>query len=175
MENLLAICESIREMKAECRITRKIPSEIQILIKSPQDEDFIKAHSDVIKSLTFSDDLLMMTDPAEFEAEDFLALSTAGHLCSFGIKTLDRNSEKAENLVNLKKFKKLESELMNLMNAVNNVGYQKNASEKVKKKHKEKVSLSSESGDKRNQLGLFNFTHNLKFTLKISCMLFEKA
>jgi valyl-tRNA synthetase len=137
---LLEICESIRVMKAECRITKKIPSEIQILIKSPEHEEFLKSQAEVIKSLTFTDDLTLVTNAEQFEAEDFIALSTAGHLCSFGIRTMDKGSGKFENMVNQKKFSKLESELMNLMNAVNHVGYQKNANEKVKKKHKEKVS-----------------------------------
>ena len=139
VEILLQICQSIREMKGECRITKRIPSEVQILIKSAEHESFLKSHAEVIKVLTFTDDLAMTTNSEIFEAEDFIALSTAGHLCSFGIRTLNKNSLKLENLVNQKKFVKLENELMNLMNAVNNDGYRQNASERVKQKHQDKV------------------------------------
>lgn len=141
VQNVLEICESIREMKSECRITRKIPSEIQILIKSKSDKSFFESHAENIQALTQTDDLQLTTNAELFEAEEFIALSTAGPLCSFGIRTLDKNSEKIKNSLNQKKFMKLEKELINMMNAVNNDGYKLKASEKVQQKHKEKVNF----------------------------------
>lgn len=142
VENLLKICESIREMKSECRITSKIPSEVKILIKSADDEKFFVTHAENIRALTFTSDLTMTTNADEFEQENFIGLSTAGHLCSFGIRTLNA-SAKVDSVLNQKKFIKLEQELISLMKAVNNEGYKQKANEKVQQKHKEKVRLKS--------------------------------
>lgn len=136
---LLTICERIREMKAECRITKKIPSEIQILVKSPDHEEFLRRHINDIKTLTFTDDLVITTDAKEFEKQDFIGLSTASHLCSFGIRTLEKTTEKVEASLNLKKFTRLESELISLLKVVSNEGYQRNASAKVQEKHRERI------------------------------------
>jgi valyl-tRNA synthetase len=139
IKNLLEICEDIREMKAHCRITKKILSEMQILIKSTVNEEFLRSQVDNIKALTFTDDLVMTTNVEEFESEDFIALSTAGHLCSFGIRTLDKSEGKFDTSLNKKKFFKLESELANLIKVVSQEGYQMNAKDNVKLKHKEKI------------------------------------
>lgn len=139
IEELLEICESIREMKAVSRITKKIPSEIQLLVKSPAHVNFLQRHIEDIKVLTFTDDLLITTNVEAFEKEDFIAVSTAGHLCSFGIRTLDKKSDKIGNSLNHKKYFKLEGELSTLMNVVSHEGYQKKASEKVQLKHREKI------------------------------------
>ena len=141
IENLLKICESIREMKSECRITSKIASEVKILIKSPDDESFFEKHAETIKALTFSSDLMLTNNAEEFEKEYFVGTSTAGHLCSFGVRTLDTSSGKVDSAINQKKFLKLETELVNLMKAVSHEGYKQKASEKVQQKHKERVSL----------------------------------
>lgn len=140
IENLLKICESIREVKGVCRITNKISSEVQILIKSPSDENFFNTHSESIRALTFTNNLSLTTNAEEFENEDFIGTSTAGHMCSFGIRRLDEQSGKVDSLINQKKFIKLEAQLMNLMRTANHESYQKNANEKVQKKHKERVS-----------------------------------
>lgn len=141
IENLLKVCESIREMKAQCRITYKIPSELKILIRSPDHESFFRKHSDDVRALTFTSDLTMTTNAEEFDQEYFIGISTAGHLCSFGIRTLDTSTGKVDPLVNQKKYTKLETELFSLMKTVSNDGYKQKANPKVQQKHKEKVSL----------------------------------
>lgn len=139
--DLLSICASIREMKSECRITNKISSEMKILIKSREHESFLKAHEENIKALTFTNDLVFTTNAEEFDNDDFLAISTAGHLCSFGIRTFNKSEGKVDKMVNAKKFLKLQSELDSLLKVVSVEAYQANASEKIQKKHKEKVSI----------------------------------
>lgn len=139
VESLLEICESIRAMKSECRITNRIPSEIQILIKSPDDESFLRSHTENIKVLTFTQDLTMTTSADDFDQEDFIGISTAGHRCSFGVRTLNKSLGKVDTVMNEKKYAKLENELINLMKAVGQEGYKKKAAEKVQLKHKERV------------------------------------
>lgn len=141
IQNLLEVCESIREMKAECRITSKIPSEVLIFIKANEFESFLRRHIENIEALTMTNEVSTTTDLESFEREDFIGLSTAGHLCSFGIRTLNKSSNKVDNALNQKKVLKLEAELIGLMNIVSKDGYKKNAHEKVQQKHKEKVSF----------------------------------
>lgn len=136
---LLEVCESIRELKSHCRITSKIPAEINILIKSPDHESFLRNHSEVVRALTFSNNLSMTINPEDFQVDDYLASSTAGHLCSFGINTMTK-SEKVDVALNQKKMWNLEKDLASLLKVVNNEGYQKNASEKVQKKHQERIA-----------------------------------
>lgn len=144
VSDLLEICENIREMKVHCRITKKIPSEIQLLIKSPEHEKFLRSQISNIKKLTFTDDLIITTDSNKFESEDFIGLSTAGHLCSFGVRTLNKSSKKADNTLNVKKYVKMENELNTLLKTISNDGYQKNANEKVQQKHKTKIEKLKE-------------------------------
>lgn len=141
VETMLKVCESIREMKSECRLTAKIPSEVQILIRSIDDESFFKTHADSIKALTFTSDLTMTTNADDFESQDFIGISTAGHLCSFGIRTLSKAPGKVDSVLNQKKFTKLEAELMSLLKVVNHEGYKAKAAEKVQQKHRERVRL----------------------------------
>lgn len=140
IETLLEICGNIREIKAVCRITRKIPAEIQILIKFSEVESFLRSHIENIKVLTEINEISMTRDAKAFERDDFIGISTAGHLCSIGIRTLNKSSNRVDSVLNKIKFGRLESELIGLMKIVSNDGYQKNAPEKVKQNHKERVS-----------------------------------
>lgn len=142
VEELLEICCNIREMKSACRITRKIPAIVYIHVKPSPDDAFLLKHVDNIRALTFSDDLEMTTSEQEFQTQDFIATSTAGHLCSFGIRTLCKSGEtgKIDKVINERKLVKLEAELINMLKIIENDGYKKSANANVQQRHLEKVS-----------------------------------
>lgn len=142
LENVFEVCESIRQMKADLRITNNIPSEVKILIKSLSDESFFSTHALTIRALSFTNNLTFTTSLDEFNQEDFIGTSSAGHLCSFGIRTLNTTAGKVDSTLNLKKFNKLEKELIGLLKTVGNKGYKEKASEKVQLRHNERVSTS---------------------------------
>lgn len=143
IETLLELCENIRAMKAECRITNKIPVEVTILVKSPVNETFFVNHIDNIKMLVFCSDVSITTDAKAFEEEYFVGTSTSGHLCSFGVRAFDKTSGKADSAMNQKKFAKLESELHLLLRNFEHEGYHKNVKDEIKKKHLERVRLDA--------------------------------
>lgn len=142
VEDLLEICSNIRQLKSRWRLTKKLPTTVCVLIKSNDHAEFIENNQENIKFLTFSDDIKLTTSEEEFENESFIGKSTAGHLCSFGIRTLNSENEftKIESSVNHRKLMKLENDLDHWLKAVNKEGYQKSANPSVQKKHLEKIN-----------------------------------
>lgn len=140
IEKILEICDNIRGIKSEFRLTNKISSTMTILIRSLEHERFIRSHEQNMKALTHTNDLSFTTSEEEFDNEDFMGSSTAGPLCSVGLKILGKSEGRFDKDLNQKKLWKMEMELTALHKIVGVTSYQQNANEKVKKKHHEKVN-----------------------------------
>ena len=157
IEKILEICGSIRQLKNEFNITKKqkpngenIASRFQfyfnfllsvhILSKTSDYQEILRKHKDTINCLALCTNVHLVGS-AEFEATNFLAKSTAGHLCSFGISSIEDSSNKTKmsNTINEKKLLKLQEDLDKMMKIVENAGYKKSASPKIQQKHLEKV------------------------------------
>ncbi|CRK86161.1 CLUMA_CG000141, isoform A [Clunio marinus] len=134
---ILEICKHIREFKAHYSMTKN--TSIIILIKSLEFEECIKNNVNHIKMLTSCDAIGMTNDSQYFEKEPFFASSTAGPLCSFGLKTSTPNLHEDPSSLNKKKIQKLTIQRDNLLKIINTEGYQKSASEKKQKILKEKL------------------------------------
>lgn len=137
IEKVLEICQAIRQVKSQNNITRKHEPVVYLLVQSKDLENLLKNHCENIKVLSLTNQVNLITDSREFDLLDLDIKSTAGHLCSFGIKTNEKLSVNLD--VNAKKLEKLENELEKLLKAVSNEGYKKSANEKVKVKHFAKV------------------------------------
>jgi valyl-tRNA synthetase len=138
ISDLLEVCKNIRELKAHLKVTKKSKCEIVIFTDSEKKKNFLIEYKKHLERLTFSNEIKITSKSEEFK--DFSATSTAGHICSLGIK-LEDNLDKSKNLqfLNKKKLDKLENEIKNMMSIVNNEGYREKASEKVQKKHQERI------------------------------------
>lgn len=139
IEKVLEICQAIRQVKSQNNITRKHEPIVYLLVQSEDLQDLLENHCENIKVLSLTNRVQLMTNSKEFDSLDMDIRSTAGHLCSFGIKTKEKLSVNLD--VNLKKLEKLENELEKLLKTVSTEGYKKSANEKVKTKHFAKVWL----------------------------------
>lgn len=138
INDMLDICASIRELKSNLKVTKKTPSDIKILIKSKELENFLLKHIHNVRRLTFSDNLEFISSD-EFDQEQFTAKSTSGHFCTIGVRVHSEIFQNQWKDKNLKKLSKLEQELIEIMKIVDNDGYREKASEKAKERNTEKV------------------------------------
>ncbi|EAT33621.1 AAEL014099-PA [Aedes aegypti] len=144
MDQLLQICQSVRQAKSESPtpIARKHDPVLHILTKSDTLDALLQRHVDNIRQLTLNSGVVLHRNEAQFNAQSFTTKSTASHVCSFGIVTnLVSSTAKSPpaGSGNSKKMVKLETELERLLGTVNNEGYKKSASEAVQKKHAERI------------------------------------
>lgn len=144
IDEILEVCASIREIKAQLKVTKKSKAEIKILIKSNDHQDLIRGSLNHIKLLTFSPIVELTVNSTEFEKENFTATSTASHLCSFGINFSNKsdNFHELNETVNKKKLVKLEKELESIYNIVSKEGYREKANKTVQQKHDDKVTIN---------------------------------
>lgn len=115
-------------------------SSVHIVAKSSDYLETLENYKDIIKCLTVSTNVHLV-DHNEFEATNFLAKSTAGHFCSFGISSQDASLQiKKSSSLNEKKLLKLQEDLEKMKKVVENDGYKKSASPQIQQKHLKKVS-----------------------------------
>lgn len=96
-----------------------------------------------IKTLCLCD-IVIVRQSESRKMPHFVAKSTAGPLCSFGIEVDKYNCLETTDVLgvtNEKKQQKLEADLERLLKTVSNETYQKVASKKIQKQHVEKVFL----------------------------------
>ncbi|XP_055607364.1 valine--tRNA ligase [Uranotaenia lowii] len=146
INQLLEICQSIRQAKAEAPvpIARKHRPVLHILSKTDQLTSLLQRHLANVQQLTLCDGVQLHRSEDSFEKLSFTANSTASHECCFGVVTnltgSQENADQKRGTGVSKKLLKLESELDRLLATVNNEGYRTRANESVQKKHSEKIN-----------------------------------
>lgn len=138
---VLDICQVIRQMKSECGLIKKNVPKAHLFFDNEMLHELAIEHRQDIKSLTMCDDIILSNKPDNRSIE-FVAKSTASHMCSIGISA--RCSDTLSNQVlslNSKKLLKLEKELQKLLLTISQEGYKKSANQKIQEKHLEKVDI----------------------------------
>jgi valyl-tRNA synthetase len=125
------------------KVSFQIP--VHILVNQTTLQQLLESHLTNIRALCLVNDVILHTDEQNFAQNKFVARSTAGHDCLFGIATsTDADSSPEINQktasINTKKLKKLEQDLEKLLKTVQNEGYAERASAEVQKRHAEKIS-----------------------------------
>lgn len=137
MAIVLNICQVIRQIKSECSLTKKNSPIAYLFFDSDVLHKLAIDHRQDIISLTLCNDVILSNQP-DNKSIEFIAKSTAGHICSIGIRAIDTLSSKNLSL-NSKKMLKLETELQKLLVTISKEGYKKSANQKIQEKHSEKV------------------------------------
>ncbi|XP_055534579.1 valine--tRNA ligase isoform X2 [Wyeomyia smithii] len=139
IEQLLEICQSIRQAKNECcpPVARKHNPVLHLLPKSESLSNLFQLHIKNIEQLTQCNGVILHTAEDSFANTTFTCQSSATHECNFGIVT-DSQVLKAVASRN-KKLVKLISELDKLLSIVGSDGYRKSAKASVQQKHLEKI------------------------------------
>lgn len=138
IEKILEISSTIRQLKSQHSITRKMVPNVKICPGSSEIKDLIGEYYSTIKTLSMSDHMEIIDNAESFSNFEFVAQTTSSDLCSIGILA-SIDSLKIKPNVNVKKIEKLENDLRKLLERVSNPGYNESASEVVKEKHNEKV------------------------------------
>jgi valyl-tRNA synthetase len=121
----------------------KLP--VHILVNQLDLQQLLQLHLTNIRALCLVSDVVLHTNEENFAKNKFVARSTAGHDCLFGIVTSTAAVGSAEinqkpDKINTKKLKKLEQDLEKLLKTVDNEGYAERASVEVQRRHAEKIS-----------------------------------
>jgi valyl-tRNA synthetase len=118
---------------------------VHILINTQEHLPLVQSHLHNIKVLSLVNKVVIHTNESEFNQQSFVAKSTAGHDCTFGIVVTSRcDNTEINNKINMKKLQKLEIDLEKLLKTISNEGYAQMAPEKTQKRHVEKVILDME-------------------------------
>lgn len=116
-----------------------------MLISDEKLYKLLDEHRTNVRQLTLTDQIhLHSRNDDASTLHDCIVKSTAGPMCSFGIEVIQTDGggggvHLATNTVNEKKRQKMTADLERLLRTVENVNYQKSASAKVQKQHREKV------------------------------------
>lgn len=141
IEEMLNICQVIRQHKSERGISKKHNPKAYLFFENDSYFDRALEHRQDIQALTLCDDVILCNGPDDGGVE-FVAKSTAGHMCSFGIHVTEKYDALAElQFTNEKKLVKLETDLNKLMVTVSREGYKKAANKQIQERHLERVCI----------------------------------
>lgn len=138
-DKILNICQAIRQCKSDRGITKKHCPKAYLFFENDSHFERALEHRLDIQSLTLCEDVILCNGSDDGGVE-FVAKSTAGHMCTFGIHVAEKNEALSErHLANEKKLFKLEIDLNKLLVTVSREGYKKAANKQIQEKHLERV------------------------------------
>ncbi|XP_017490043.1 PREDICTED: valine--tRNA ligase isoform X1 [Rhagoletis zephyria] len=144
---ILAICQAIRQLKSQNKISRKHEPCAHIFAPDKKSAADLQLHLKEMRALTLTKQVVVeFLTPAELKErrQHFQFFSTAGHYCSFGLQVnaiyeKTRQEQSPISDLNHKKLARLQTELERYRMRINDEGFQRSASEQVQKRHNQKI------------------------------------
>ncbi|XP_055376738.1 valine--tRNA ligase [Condylostylus longicornis] len=135
---ILNICTSIRQLNSQNNIVKKHEPKVYLFANSNEAFELLNEYKDIISTLSQISELFLFKDSDDIKKFNYV--STAGHLCSFGIKTNEIIVKSNDNSsINIKKLTRLENDLKKLMITISSEGYKRSVNETVQSKHLERI------------------------------------
>ncbi|KAH8380070.1 hypothetical protein KR009_008753 [Drosophila setifemur] len=147
VKEIVNICQSVRQVKSRNEISKRHKPRLSLFAQNAQSEDVLRGHLHQIQVLTRCEGVeLELLDENSKISKKLNFFSTAGPLCSFGLKIGDGSevpAEKREEMVqaNVKKLKKLVNELQRYRLRLDNEAFQMIADKEVKIHFENKVGF----------------------------------
>ncbi|XP_017049707.1 valine--tRNA ligase [Drosophila ficusphila] len=145
VNEIVSICQNVRQVKSRNEISKRHQPRLSLFAQNSDSEGVLRRHLPQIQVLTRCDGVeLELLDDTSNISKQLSFFSTAGALCSFGLKVSDglavasdkRNEMK---LANTKKLKKLVNELQRYRMRLDNEAFQLMADKTVKMHFENKV------------------------------------
>lgn len=145
VNEVVNICHNVRQVKSRNEISKRHHPQLSLFAQNTDSEGVLRRHLPQIKVLSRCEDVeLELFDESSKISKQLSYFSTAGALCSFGLKLsdgLDLTPEKRDEMqkANAKKLKKLVTELQRYRMRLDNEAFQLMADKKVKSHFENKV------------------------------------
>eukprot|EP00099_Drosophila_melanogaster_P012665 NP_001286988.1 Valyl-tRNA synthetase, mitochondrial, isoform B [Drosophila melanogaster] len=145
VNEIVNICHNVRQVKSRNEISKRHHPQLSLFAQNTDSEGVLRRHLPQIKVLSRCEDVeLELFDESSKISKQLSYFSTAGALCSFGLKLsdgLDLTPEKRDEMqkANAKKLKKLVTELQRYRMRLDNEAFQLMADKKVKSHFENKV------------------------------------
>jgi len=146
VNEIVSICQNVRQVKSRNEISKRHQPRLSLFAQNTDSEGILRRHLSEIQVLTRCEDVeLELLDESAKISKQLSFFSTAGALCSFGLKvgdTLALTEEKRNEmqLANTKKLKKLVNELQRYRMRLENEAFQLMADKAVKTHFENKVA-----------------------------------
>ncbi|XP_017133903.1 valine--tRNA ligase, mitochondrial [Drosophila elegans] len=151
VNEIVNICQNVRQVKSRNEISKRHQPHLSLFAQNSEAEGVLRRHLPQIKVLTRCEGVdLELLDENSKISKQLSFFSTAGALCSFGLKLSDAlalSMEKRDemHMANTKKLKKLVNELQRYRMRLDNEAFQLMADKTVKTHFENKVKeLESE-------------------------------
>ncbi|XP_017071839.1 valine--tRNA ligase, mitochondrial [Drosophila eugracilis] len=145
VNEIVSICQNVRQVKSRNEISKRHQPRLSLFAQNTDSEGVLRRHLSQIQVLTRCEgvELELMNESSEI-SKKLSFFSTAGALCSFGLKLSDGlalTTEKRDEmqLANKKKLKKLVNELQRYRLRLDNEAFQLLADKAVKAHFENKV------------------------------------
>uniref|UniRef100_A0A034WE02 valine--tRNA ligase n=1 Tax=Bactrocera dorsalis TaxID=27457 RepID=A0A034WE02_BACDO len=147
IEVILTICQAVRQLKSQNKISKKHEPCLFIFVSDPKALAELELHLKPISALTLTTEVfveLLTPNELKLRRQSFQFFSTAGHHCSFGLQVnrvyeQTRKVVKPSHELNQKKLDRLQAELERYRMRINDEGFLRSASEQVQKRHNQKI------------------------------------
>ncbi|EDW93094.1 valine--tRNA ligase, mitochondrial 1 [Drosophila yakuba] len=145
VNEIVSICQNVRQIKSRNEISKRHQPHLSLFAQNTDSEGVLRRHLPQIKVLTRCEDVeLELLDESSKLTKQLSFFSTAGALCSFGLRVSDGLAVTAEKrdemqLANTKKLKKLVTELQRYRMRLDNEAFQLMADKNVKTHFENKV------------------------------------
>ncbi|KAH8319294.1 hypothetical protein KR067_003168 [Drosophila pandora] len=145
VNEIVDICQSVRQVKSRNEISKKHKPRLSLFAQNLEAEEVLRRHLPQIRVLTRCTDVdLELLDENTKISKKLDFFSTAGPLCSFGLRISDEVTVPKEKLTamqqaNHKKLKKLVTELQRYRMRLDNEAFQMLADKTIKKHFENKV------------------------------------
>ncbi|XP_037719122.1 valine--tRNA ligase, mitochondrial [Drosophila subpulchrella] len=145
VNEIVSICQSVRQVKSRNEISKRHQPRLSLFAQNTESAGVLRRHLSEIQVLTRCEGVeLELLDESAKISKQLSFFSTAGALCSFGLKVGDAlalTEEKRDEmqLANTKKLKKLVNELQRYRMRLDNEAFQLMADKAVKTHFENKV------------------------------------
>lgn len=149
VNEIVDICQSVRQVKSRNEISKKHKPRLSLFAQNLEAEEILRRHLPQIRVLTRCTDVeLELFDENLKISKKLNFFSTAGPLCSFGLRVADEMAVPQEKLTamqqaNHKKLKKLVTELQRYRMRLDNEAFQMLADKAIKKHFENKVCFKN--------------------------------
>ncbi|XP_004527056.1 valine--tRNA ligase isoform X1 [Ceratitis capitata] len=147
IEVILSICQAIRQLKSQNKISKKHEPCVYIFAPDSKTVGELELHLKPMTALTLTKEVFVeyvTENKLKQRRQNFEFFSTAGHYCAFGLqvnKTYEQMREQVKPVseLNQKKLDRLQAELERYRMRVNDEGFLRSASDAVQKRHNQKI------------------------------------